>query len=157
MLAPAEDIIEWTASTPHLAELNNGFAEARITMIRCLFREPTFPVICHAGLLIAATSLRDFDAQVETLDLPPDGNFPIVDASAEGWVFNTQHAVLSPLTPKNHWTKKEVIAMFNGSDVARKLGMLYSERSLSAKRFDRIVREIATLIRSANKASNPRR
>ena len=44
-------------------------------------------------------------------------------------------------------------AMFNGSDAARRLGGQYSERSLSAKRFDRILREIVSLIRSANKAS----
>ena len=121
-------------------------------MIRCLFRSPAFPLVCDAGsVLIGASSLQDFAAQVATLDLPPDGNLPVVDASAEGWVFNTEHGVLSPLTTKKRWTKKEGIAMFNSSDAASTLGGQYSERSLSAKRFDRILTEIVKLIRSANK------
>ena len=127
--------------------------ETTTAMIRCLFREPMFPVICDAGVLVGATSLRDFSAQIETLDLPPDENFPLVDVSAESWVFNTQYGVLSPLTMKKRYTKKEVIAMFNGSDAARRLGKQYSERSLSAKRFDRIMRDVINLIRSANKVS----
>ena len=125
-----------------------------MAMIRCLFREPEFPVVCDAPAgLVGATSLRDFAAQVDPLGLPPGENLPLVDASAEGWVFNTQHCVLSPLTLKKRWTKKEVIAMFNGSDAARKLGGKYSERSLSAKRFDRILGEIVSLIQSANNTS----
>ena len=121
-------------------------------MIRCLFRSPEFPLVCDAGsVLVGASSLQDFAVQVATLDLPPDGNLPVVDASAEGWVFNTEHGVLSPLTTKKRWTKKEVIAMFNSSDAASTLGGQYSERSLSAKRFDRILTEIVKLIRSANK------
>lgn len=121
-------------------------------MIQCLFRSPEFPLVCDAGsVLVGASSLQDFAAQVATLDLPPDGNLPVVDASAEGWVFNTEHGVLSPLTTKKRWTKKEVIAMFNGSDAASTLGGRYSERSLSSKRFDRILTEIVKLIRSANK------
>jgi len=123
-------------------------------MVQCLFREPKFPLVCDAdGFLVAATSLRDFSAQVAVLDLPPDANLPVVDASAEGWVFNTQYQLLSPLTLKKRWTKKEVIALFNGSSAARKLGGKYSERSLSAKRFDRILSEIVKLIRAANKSS----
>jgi len=121
-------------------------------MIRCLFRSPDFPVVCDAGsVLVGASSLQDFSAQVATLDLPPDGNLPVVDASAEGWVFNTQHGVLSPLTIKKKWTKKEVIAMFNASSAAAALEGRYSERSLSAKRFNRILTELVELIRSANK------
>ena len=120
-------------------------------MIRCLFRSPDFPLVCDAGsVLVGASSLQDFAVQVATLDLPPDGDLPVVDASAEGWVLNTEHGVLSPLTTKKRWTKKEVIAMFNGSDAAITLGRQYSERSLSTKRFDRILTEIVKLIRSAN-------
>ena len=120
-------------------------------MIRCLIREPKFPVICEAGVLIGATSLHDFSSQVDQLILPPDRNLPLVDVSSEGWVFNTKYRAVSPLTLKKHWTKKEVIAMYNGSDVARKLGGQYSERSLSAKRFDKILSDIVSLIRSANR------
>ncbi len=43
--------------------------------------------------------------------------------------------------------------MFNGSGAARKHGVQYSERSLSAKRFDIIMGEIVALIRAANQGS----
>ncbi len=110
--------------------------------------------MCEAGaVLLGAASLEDFSAQIAALDLPPDTELPVVDASAEGWVFNTTHSVLSPLTAKKRWTKKEVIGMFNASSAARKLGRQYSERPLSAKRFDRILSEIVVLIGAANKSS----
>ena len=123
-------------------------------MIRCLFRSPEFPLICDAGsILIGAMSLADFADQAAVLDLPGDANLPVVDASSEGWVFNTQHSMVSPLTTKKRWTKKEVIALFNASNAASKLGKQYSERSLSAKRFDRIITDIVELIQSANNTS----
>jgi hypothetical protein len=123
-------------------------------MIRCLFRSPDFPLICDAGnVLLGAVSPQDFADQAATLNLPADANLPVVDASAEGWVFNTEHVVVSPLTTKKRWTKKEVITLFNGSREAGKLGTQYSERSLSAKRFDRIITEIVELIRAANNTS----
>ena len=121
-------------------------------MIDCIFRAPEFPLLCDLGnVLLGASSVKDFSVQVDALALPPDAEFPVVDASAEGWVYNTKHRVLSPLTFKKRWTKKEVIAMFNGSGAARKLGGQYSEQSLSAKRFDRILNEIVALIRAANR------
>jgi hypothetical protein len=119
-------------------------------MVKCIFREPEFPLLCDVGgVLVGALSLAEFSRHVAVLDLPPDADLVVVDASAEGWVFNTKHRVLSPLTFKKRWTKKEVITLFNRSDVARKLEGQYSERSLSAKRFDRIMAEIVALIRAA--------
>jgi hypothetical protein len=123
-------------------------------MVKYLFREPRFPLVCDAGeVVIGAVSLDDFSSQIVDLDLPKDARLPVVDVSAEGWVFNVEYDVLSPLTIKKRWTKKEVIAMFNASSAARKLGGQYSERSISAKRFDRIMIEIVALIRAADKNS----
>lgn len=120
-------------------------------MIRYFFRSPVFPVICDVGeMLVGAHSPGQLEAQLASLDLPAESQLPLVDARAEGWVFVTTHQVVSPLTLKKRWTKKEVIAMFNASTTARKLGRQYSERSLSAKRFDRIMGEIVGLITAAN-------
>ena len=120
--------------------------------VQCLFRPPELPFICDVGSrLIGVTSFRAFDALIATLDLPPDGEFPVVDASSEGWAFNIKHYMLSPFTKKKRWTKKEVIAMYNNSSAAKKLGKQYAEKSLSAKRFDRIFNEIVELIQVGSK------
>jgi len=120
-------------------------------MIKYFFRSPVFPVICNVGeVLVGAESPDQLDAHLSSLDLPADSQLPMVDADAEGWVFDTTHYIVSPLTFKKRWTKKEVIAMFNHSTAARTLGGQYSERSLSAKRFDRIMGEIVGLIAAAN-------
>lgn len=121
-------------------------------MIRYFFRKPVFPLICDVGgVLIGARSLKEFEDQAAVLDLPAKAQLPLVDSSTEGWVFDTDHQLISPLTMKKRWTKREVIAMFNSSSAAGKLGRQYSERSLSSKRFDRIVSDIVALIRTANR------
>ena len=126
-------------------------------MIRYFFRTPEFPLICDAGnVLIGAVSPEDFEAQMARLDLPLDETLTVIDVSGGNWVFYTQLSTLSPLRRKNGWTKKEVIALFNGSDTAKKLGKQYSDRSLSAKRFDRIFTEIVELIQIANKSESPK-
>jgi len=120
-------------------------------MIKYFFRSPVFPVICDVGkALVGADSPEQLEAHLASLDLPAESQLPLVDANAEGWVFDTTHQVVSPLTFKKRWTKKEVIAMFNASTATRKLGRQYSDRSLSAKRFDRIMGEIVALIAAAN-------
>lgn len=118
-----------------------------------VFRVPKFPLLCNAGgVLLGATSLADFSVQLDDLDLPPDVQLPVVDVSSEGWVFSTKFRMLSPIFQKA-LEEKEVIAMFNDSITARKLCTQYPERSVSAKRFDRILIEIVKLIRGANQNS----
>lgn len=121
-------------------------------MIQCFLRMPQFPMVCDVGsALVGALSLKEVSTHIATLDLPADASFPVVTASGKGWSFYTQHRVLAPFARKSRWTKREVIAMFNASAAARKLGGQYSEHSLSAKRFDRILTEIVKLIQTANK------
>jgi len=104
-------------------------------MIKYFFRLPVFPVICDVGeMLVGADSPEQLEAHLASLDLPLESQLPVVDANAEGWVFDTTHQIVSPFTIKKRWTKKEVIAMFNASTAARKLGRQYSERSLQLRR-----------------------
>jgi len=124
-------------------------------MIRCLFRKPKFPVICDVqGVLIGARTPGQFVEQASAVALPAGEELSLVDARGEGWVLHTDLMVVSPLTLKKRWTKKEIVAMFNNSDTARQLGKQYSTRSLSSKRLDRIVAEIAALIPSPNRRTH---
>ncbi len=103
------------------------------------------------GILIGAKNHKQFIEQVAALNLDPDEDVPLVDATAEGWVLHTEYMVVSPLTLKRVWTKREVIDLFNNSDAAQQLGIEYPAGSLSSKRFDRIIAEIVTLILRARK------
>jgi hypothetical protein len=125
-------------------------------MIKYFFRPPNFPVICAVqGVLIGAETPEQYMEQVGAMNLPPGELLPFVDATGEGWIFDTDHMIISPITSKKRWTKKEVIDMFNKSCTSKQIGKEYSSRSLSSKRFNRIMAEIVALIRSANKRLQP--
>ena len=110
------------------------------------FRKPKFPIICDIdGYVIAARSKSGFENQISAFENFSGSRFPVIDVSSEGWSFFPENMVISPLTLKKKWTKKEVIATFNNrknnaSDIT------YSEKSLSAKRFDKIFQDIVTLL-----------
>jgi hypothetical protein len=58
--------------------------------------------------------------------------------------------VVSPFIADKRWTKRKVIEMFNQSHNARDLDVAYSDRELSAKRFDRIMAEIVHMLQKPN-------
>ena len=121
-------------------------------MIQFLFRRPRFPVICDAqGVFIGAKTPRQLSEQLASIEVTPGEQIPLIDASAEGWELDTDHMIVSPFTFKKSWTKKEVIEMFNKSKTASQAGLEYPARSLSSKKFDRIIGEIVKLILIANK------
>jgi hypothetical protein len=121
-------------------------------MIRFLFRRPKFPVIFDAqGVLIGAETPKQLDDQIRSIDLPQGEQLPVIDATGEGWVLHTDFMTVSPLTFKKHWTKKEVIEVFNKSETAKQAGLEYPVRSISSKRFDQIAGEIVKLALIANK------
>jgi hypothetical protein len=121
-------------------------------MIRFIFRRPEFPVICDAqGVLIGAQTPKQLHHQIRSIELSQGEKLPVVDATGEGWVLHTDLMILSPLTFKKRWTKKEVIELFNKSQTAKQAGLEYPLRSLSSKRFDRIAGEIVKLALTANK------
>jgi hypothetical protein len=117
-------------------------------MIKYLFRGPVFPIILEInGTIIGANNYEQLDNGLSSLDLPEGGYIPFVDSSGEGWALSVDQMVLSPLTVKKRWTKKEVIQLFNNSNTAKQENKKYSSKSLSSKRFDRIISELVELIR----------
>jgi len=102
-------------------------------------------------VLIGAKTPRQLSDQFASIEVAPGEQIPLIDANAEGWALDTDHMIISPLTFKKAWTKKEVIEMFNKSKTASQAGLEYPARSLSSKRFDRIIGEIVKLILIANK------
>jgi len=115
---------------------------------------PAFPIICEIGdIIVGAGTGEQFEKEILSLDLPAGEHLPIVDVSAEGWELSVDHMVITPLTIKKRWTKKEVISLFNNSSLAKKSQVEYSMKSLSSKRFDKILTELVEHIRRLNQAN----
>jgi hypothetical protein len=100
-------------------------------------------------VLIGAETPKQLSDQLRSIELTPGEQIPLIDSAAEGWVLDIDHMIVSPLTFEKSWTKKKVIEVFNRSKTARQAGLEYPARSLSSKRFDRIVGEIVKLILNA--------
>lgn len=116
-------------------------------MIFYLFRKPVFPVICEIdGFVFAAKSAKSLEKWLQTIPLGVKTTYDMVDATAEGWSFVPEHMAVSPLTFNKDWTKKAVIALFNGRKNVSEPERKYSDKSLSNKRFDQIFSEIVELL-----------
>ena len=119
--------------------------------IQYAFRRPRFPIICAvAAELISAESAAGFQRQIERFELQGDEVLDIVDATAEGWAFHVNLRIVSPLTLKKTWTKAAVIRLFNESQNARRIGVVYPETALSNKSLIRIIAEVAALAAHAS-------
>jgi hypothetical protein len=78
-------------------------------MIRFLFRKSKFPVICDAhGVLIGAETPKQLSDQLASIELSLGEQMPLVDSTAEGRVLDVDHMIVSPLTFKKSWAKKEL-------------------------------------------------
>ena len=114
--------------------------------ISFIFRKPKFPIICNLdGYVVAAKSKSGFEKELSKLEFATDSYFPVIDIAGEGWAFYPELKVISPLTMKKRWFKKEIIAIFNNRK-NNSSNISYSDKSLSAKRFDRIFQDIVELL-----------
>jgi hypothetical protein len=94
---------------------------------------------------------RSLLKRLSDIDLPTKTNYPVIDSTGEGWglyLFPSE-AVLSPMAVKKRWSKREVIHLYNQRKNVSENESPYSEKSLSSKRIDRIIREIADLLSAA--------
>ena len=67
------------------------------------FRKPAYPIICNINNnLIAAKNKNDFERAIAKYDLSGK-DYDIIDRTGEGWSFNTNHMIISPLTLKKSW------------------------------------------------------
>jgi len=97
------------------------------------------------GYVIAAKSISGFEKQPSAYDIRKGARYSIIDITAEGWSFYPEQMAISPLTTKNKWFKKEVIAIFNNrkNNTSK---VTYSEKSISAKRYDKIFQDIVGIL-----------
>ena len=116
-------------------------------MLKYIFRKPKFPIICNFdGVLVAAKSEITFTRQLDKLKIDIEKSYPLISISGEGWMFLPQYMAVSPLTAKKKWTKKEIITLYNSRENPISGEKPYSDKSLSAKRFDKIFTEIVEML-----------
>jgi len=116
-------------------------------MLIYVFRKPKSPVICDfSGHVIAAKSENSFVKSLNDIRLDPLKSYNLVDSTAEGWVFMPEHMMVSPITFKKQWSKKEIIAIYNSRINSLPDDAQYSEKSLSSKRFERVFGDIVELL-----------
>ncbi len=112
--------------------------------LRYLFRMPTFPVVSNIdGVFIGAKTPEELSIELGKLHLDRDTSYDLVDFTGEGWSLYVPKMVISPLTLKKRWTKREIIKLFNErKNIELGEGKKYSEKSLSAKRLDKIILDL---------------
>ena len=117
--------------------------------IKYVFRKPKFPIIINLdGHVIAATQ-QNLLTQLRQFELTLKTCYEAIDKSGEGfglYVYDVCFAI-SPLVVKKKWTKVELIRLYNNRK--NKVGeKIYSEKSLSSKRFDKILSDINNLLKN---------
>jgi hypothetical protein len=118
--------------------------------LRYVFRRPRFPIICDLnGELIAGANSQQFERRLREVAVPAGRTFNIVDVTGEGWVLHPELSAISPLTLDKRWTKARVIGMFNTSVNAQRAGRQYPPRSLSNRRLEAVIRDVAELLNEA--------
>ena len=89
---------------------------ARIIELSHQFRRPQYPVLVDLdGLLVAAKSAKTLLRKLSNFDLPIETDYPAIDGTGEGlglYLFPGE-AVLSPMTIKKRWSKREIIHLYN--------------------------------------------
>ncbi|EMI52469.1 hypothetical protein [Rhodopirellula sallentina] len=123
------------------------------------FRKPKYPVIVDIeGVLVAAKSVRLLYTKLLRLDLVEKQSYEAIEKTGEPWtlIVMQRKAVLSPINFKKQPTKLELIRRFNNRKNKPADDVDYSEKSVSSKKRERIITEIADRLIDADKrnASN---
>jgi len=121
--------------------------------LQCIFLKPTFPMIGNIeGCFIGAKSLKTLNRKLAEMPIGKDGHYDLIDCTGKVWSLYVDKMILSPLNFQKKRTKLEIIKLFNEREnTALGKGIQYSEKSISAKRFDRILSDLVNLSTSHTK------
>lgn len=113
--------------------------------IRYLFRKPKFPVICSIdGVVVAGNDALQLEKIFTQMKLTSP-RYQIIDSNGEDWDFAVEDMILSPLNFRKRVTKLELIKLVNARE-NNESGTLYSEKSLSAKRYEKIFNDLVEML-----------
>jgi len=115
--------------------------------LQYLFRKPIFPMVSNIeGYFVGAKTPKELSIKLTKIQLDRDKSYDMVDFTGEGWSLYLPKMLISPLTLKKRWTKREIIKLFNEREnIELAEGKKYSEKSLSAKRLDKIIFDLVEM------------
>jgi len=116
----------------------------------CYFiRMPEYPVIVDFdGIVIAGVSESDLIKGLGKVEIVTKKNYDVIDSTGEGWIFTPELGVLSPLSFKKNRTKKDMINLVNNRKNKSENERPYSDRSLSAKRYEIVFNDLIKVLKS---------
>jgi hypothetical protein len=114
-------------------------------MITYVFRKPVYPVIYEFnGHLIGGRTEKEFVKNLHNIKSKKPHD--LIDATGEVWLLSTDPLVMSPISFKKRFTKKKLIETYNNSNNCKENKTPYSEKSLSNKKYNKILEDILKLI-----------
>jgi hypothetical protein len=119
-------------------------------IFKVLFRSPKYPVI----IISQDKLLTGYDIDslaIALLSVPPPYEkdyVKVIDFTGEEFWFYPDKIYLAPGFFPKKWTKKRVIELYNNSSNAKESESNYPLKSLSSKKFSRIIGEICELLSS---------
>ena len=117
--------------------------------LRYFIRVPEYPVIVDFdGIVIAGVSESDLIKELGKAEIVAKKNYDAVDLTGEVWIFTPEHGALSPLSFKKNRTKKDLINLVNNRKNKSENERPYSDRSLSAKRYEIVFNDLVAILKS---------
>lgn len=108
--------------------------------IRFFFRKPEFPVlILKENEMFGSSSARSLSYIINTHDFSGKEYYYLIDSASEGWAFYPKYDLITPLVTKKHWTKKEIVKLFNGSNTIKERNIAPLKDTILNRRFSQIV------------------
>jgi hypothetical protein len=119
----------------------------KIPPVQFLFRKPKYPVIVDIdGVVVCGRSAITLAKRLSRLINLQEKSYDAIDSTGEGWSFHSDKWILSPLCITKRWSKGEIIRLYNNRINKISNHDVYSEKSLSSKRLDRVFNEIFELL-----------
>lgn len=114
-----------------------------------IFRSPKYPVfVVDKDRLLSAFNIDELaGCCISSTPLEGRDIVQVVDSFGEEFWYSPEHRALSPGFSFKKWTKKKIIEEYNNSINAQISGQLYSMKSTSSKKLEKIVYDICSLLR----------
>lgn len=115
-----------------------------------LFRKPIYPlIILSADKLMVAYDIRGLAiCCVTAIPIEEGGVIKAIDSTGEEFWYSPENCAIAPGFSFKRWTKKKIVETFNNSTNAKDMNQEYSTKSLSNKRFNKIIGDICEMLKS---------